>query len=96
MNSDENFQMCRKYGFLRSRVLLHRQDELAVLERNLIEMDAEDKELLPIALQSRKADEERDEDERYSRKTLMQKIDDKLKEYGKHVVINRFRSRSVP
>lgn len=84
MNSDDNFLLCRKYGFLRSRVLLHRQDELAVLERNLLEMDDEDEELLPLALQSRKRDEERDEEEQYSRKTLIQKIDDKLKQYGKY------------
>ncbi len=91
MNSDDNFLLCRRYGFLRSRVLLHRQDELAVLERNLLEMDAEDKELLPLALRSRKMDEDRDEDERFSRKTLIQKIDDKLKQYGKFMSIDRTR-----
>ena len=44
----------------------------------------EDNDVLPIALRSRKADEERDEDEQYTRKTLVQKIDDKLKQYGKY------------
>ena len=33
---------------------------------------------------SRKRDEETDEDPVYSRKVLIQKIDDKLKEYGQH------------
>ena len=89
INSDDNFFQCRKYGFLRSRVLLYRQDELAELERTLIALDEEDANTdkkSRLALTSRKTDEARDEDPRYSRKTLIQKIDDKLKEYGKIIV----------
>ena len=82
MNSDENFLIARKYGYLRSRVLLYRQDELSVLERDLIALDADDAEKREMALQSRKFDEQTDKDPIYSRKVLMQKIDDKLKEYG--------------
>lgn len=81
VNSDENFLIARKYGFLRSRVLLYRQDELSVLERDLIRLDADDEENRKFALRSRKRDEETDTDPVYSRKVLMQKIDDKLKEY---------------
>ena len=84
MNSDENFLIARKYGFLRKRVLLYRQDELAVLERDLITLDDDDKINRSLALESRKHDEETDKDPVYSRKVLMKKIDDKLKEYGKH------------
>ena len=84
VNSDENFLIARKYGFLRSRVLLYRQDELSVLERDLIKLDADDEEKREFALHSRKRDEETDKDPVYSRKVLMQKIDDKLKEYGQH------------
>lgn len=83
VNSDENFLVARKYGFLRSRVLLYRQDELSVLENDLIALDADDEEKRPLALQSRKHDEQTDKDPVYSRKVLIQKIDDKLKEYGK-------------
>ena len=76
--------MCRRFGFLHSRVLLYRQDELSKLERTLLKMDEEDKETYPLALQSRKTDEARDDvPEEYSRMTLINKIDDKLKEYGK-------------
>ena len=81
--------MCRKYGFLRSRVLLYRQDELSELERTLIELDEEDfntDDQSRLALMSRKTDEARNEDPRYSRKTLIQKIDNKLKEYGRSLV----------
>ncbi|KAF6240808.1 hypothetical protein HO173_001481 [Letharia columbiana] len=81
VNSDENFLIARKYGFLRSRVLLYRQDELSVLERDLIKLDADDEKNRGFALTSRKRDEETDNDPIYSRKVLIQKIDDKLKEY---------------
>ena len=81
INSDENFMICRKYGFLRSRVLLYRQDELRQLERDLLEADQEDAQDCPLALRSRKTDEERPQDE-YSRKPLIEKIDAKLHEYG--------------
>ena len=82
MNSDENFLIARKYGYLRSRVLLYRQDELSVLEKDLIALDADDAEKRELALQSRKFDEQTDKTT-YSRKVLIQKIDDKLKEYGR-------------
>ena len=87
VNSDENVLICRKYGFLRARILLYRQDEISQLERQLIEMDNEDKEIDPIRLRSRKTDEERDENPQFSRKTLMQRIDEKLKLYGMQNVI---------
>lgn len=83
VNSDDNFLIARKYGFLRSRVLLYRQDELSVLEKDLIALDDDDKEKRELALKSRKFDEQTDKDPVYSRKVLIQKIDDKLKEYGK-------------
>lgn len=85
ISSDENFLIARKYGFLRSRVLLYRQDELSVLENDLIALDDDDKMNRPLALTSRKLDEETDRDPVYSRKVLIQKIDDKLKEYGEHL-----------
>lgn len=77
--------MCRKYGWLRNRVLLYRQDELNEMERRLLAMDDEDKDEYPIALRSRKFDEEDRPDvpDEYSRKTLIMQIDEKLKQYGR-------------
>lgn len=66
-------------------MLLYRQDELSKLEDTLVALDQEDAETddaSRLALMSRKTDEARQEDPRYSRKTLIQKIDDKLKQYG--------------
>ena len=79
-SSDDNFLMCRRFGYLHSRVLLHRQDELAELEKTLLAMDEEDAELDELALQSRRRDDGRPEEP--SRKSLIAKIDTKLKDYG--------------
>lgn len=63
---------------------MYRQDELSGLERDLIALDDEHKNNREMALMSRQNDEENDKDPVYSRKVLMKKIDDKLKEYGEH------------
>src|SRR5580692_11200109 len=39
LSSDENFMIYRSFGFLHARVLLHRQDELRIMERDLDQMD---------------------------------------------------------
>ena len=97
LNSDENFLMCRRFGFLHSRVLLYRQDELYQLEKRLLALDEADNEESPLMLQSRQADNEQDDQQ--MRKLLIGKIDEKLKEYGTHLpnanlktcLMNRFR-----
>ncbi|KAL8758020.1 MAG: hypothetical protein Q9199_001804 [Rusavskia elegans] len=61
------------------KVLLHRQDELAEMEKALIAMDDEDQELDQLSLESRRRDDQRPEEP--SRKSLMTKIDGKLKDY---------------
>ncbi|KAL8692458.1 MAG: hypothetical protein Q9218_002526 [Villophora microphyllina] len=66
-------------GYPKTRVLLHRQDELAEMEKKLLAMDDEDFNIEPLALQSRRLD--RDRPEEPSRTSLIEKIDDKLKDY---------------
>lgn len=75
--------MCRRFGWLNSRVLLYRQDELAKLEETLLYMDEEDITYKGgLTLKSRKEDDDREDiEEQYSRKTLINQIDTKLKEY---------------
>lgn len=77
-------------------MLLYRQDELSYLESQLIGMDALDKVDRPTALKSRKFDEGRDdiEEEQYTRKYLINTIDQKLKEYGTLVPPSAFGSSS--
>lgn len=75
--------MCRRFGYLHSRVLLYRQDELSSLEKRLMDMDERDHERLPVALASRQHDESRDGiEEQDTRKYLINVIDQKLIEYG--------------
>ncbi|MCJ1242558.1 hypothetical protein MMC14_010567 [Varicellaria rhodocarpa] len=69
INSDENFSMRRRFGFLPQRVLLYGLDD-------------EDQEDMSKALQSRKLDDVR---EGSCRRGLIQAIDDKLKDYANTV-----------
>ena len=83
--------MCRRFGFLHARILLYRQDEIAQLERKLVAMDDEDVDIAPEALKSRKFDDARTEEP--SRKSLINAIDEKLKEYGMFTFLpDRYRS----
>lgn len=80
-NSDSNFLMCRRFGFLHNRVLFYRQDELSQLENRLLQMDKFDQKDNPEVLKSRMLDDN-DDDPQFSRKVLIQKIDEKLRDYG--------------
>ncbi|KAF2821076.1 hypothetical protein CC86DRAFT_411384 [Ophiobolus disseminans] len=83
MNSDENFLMCRKYSFLHNRVLLYRQDELRELEQELLDMDKTVHKQDPIKLQCRTREEKVGlEADKCQRGALINKIDDKLREYN--------------
>lgn len=94
MISSDNFLMCRGFAFLHSRVLLHRQDELAEMEKTLLAMDEEDIEFgEELALQSRRRDDLRPEQP--SRKSLIDKIDTKLKDYGRELHAARHLDASI-
>jgi hypothetical protein len=79
-NSDENFLICRKYGFLHNRVLLYRQDELRQLETELLQLDRKTQKSDDTRLKSRMREESVLNE--YERKGLINRIDDKLKEYN--------------
>ena len=65
----------RRFGFLQSRLLLNKQDQLRALEEQLDDIDKEDDEQY---LTSRDLD---DADER-PRTRLLKRIETKFKEYG--------------
>lgn len=79
INSDKDFNLCRRYGYLHTRVMLYLQDKLRELEAELLDFDANDAELDQRALCSRVHDEGR---EGQKRKALIHRINEKLKEYG--------------
>jgi hypothetical protein len=73
--------MYRQFGYLHTRVLLYKQCEIQDLENQLQDMDEKDEkdsERSRLALASRKRDDAR---KGAPRKTLLMKIDEKLKDY---------------
>jgi hypothetical protein len=79
LNSDSDFPVYRRFGTLRSRVILHRQHELAKLEEQLMELDKEDSKSHPHRIQSVRKDEA---DTGSQRSILVDTIELKLKNYG--------------
>ncbi|KAF2470482.1 uncharacterized protein BDR25DRAFT_226246 [Lindgomyces ingoldianus] len=86
LNSDENFLICRKYGFLHNRVLLYRQDELRELEQELLSMDKAAQKKDDTMLKCRTREEMKTDE----RRALINRIDDKLREYND--IVQRTRS----
>lgn len=74
MNSDKNFVLLRRFGGLHARVMLHKQDELAVMEKEMNALDFEEK--TSYYLTSRQGDRN------LARKTLLTKIERQLTDYG--------------
>ena len=84
MDSDENFMIYRRFGFLHSRILLNKQDELRLLEERLDDLDKIDAKDSALCLQSRQKDEVRTDIEReHSRQELLRKSEQILSQYGR-------------
>ena len=79
MSSDPNFGQYRGFNYLHSRVLLHLQNSLAVLERELDRKDGVDAG--KICLQSIAKDKQQDKSKR-SREIILTDIRKRLVEYG--------------
>lgn len=85
IKDDDNKNLtARKYSTLRAKMLLYRQDELFVLEEILDQDDHHDER---YALQSRELKDQSYQDKAHSRKALMERIDQKLKQYGKDSIL---------
>lgn len=78
LDSDENFMLYRRFGFLQARILLNKQDELRELEKDLDRMDKVDQRKDRSLLKSR----EKDDAENGRRKKLLYEIEEKFKEYS--------------
>lgn len=78
LDSDENFMLYRRFGFLQARILLNKQDELRELEKDLDRIDKVDHKKDPSLLKSR----EKDDAATGRRKKLLYEIEEKFKEYG--------------
>jgi hypothetical protein len=59
LDSDENFMIYRRFGFIHARLLLQKQDELRIMEEELDRMDQRDLSNNPKTIQCRIEDVER-------------------------------------
>jgi hypothetical protein len=78
LDSDENFMLYRRFGFLQARILLYKQDELRALEAKLDDMDERDAKTRARKLKSR----EKDDAECDDRKNLIRQITAAFNEYS--------------
>ena len=79
VDSDPNYAEYRRFGYLHHRCLLFMQDELAVLERELSELDAEDAIADPKRLKCRFRDNSKSPRRRTE---LLLELKGKVQEYG--------------
>lgn len=75
ISSHPSFSLCRRFSNLRARLLLRKQDRLALLERRLERLDAEEENRLALGSIRRDDNEER--------LALLAEIDEALLDYGK-------------
>lgn len=74
----------RRFGFLHARVLLHKQDELRVMERSLDQMDHRHARNGNSEILKCRVDDDRQTDQGEStRKALLFQIEDALLKYGR-------------
>ncbi len=86
IDSDANFMIYRRFGHLRTRVLMYHQDVLRELEAKLDDLDCEDykTEGVKRAMCWRRGDDEQDPS---GRKELLQSVNEELKVYGEYYQI---------
>lgn len=81
LDSDENFMIYRRFGFLHARLLLQKQDELRKLEEDLDRMDKRDRRKYPKLLQCRVDDDLRSDMVPETRRSLLLRIEDTILKY---------------
>lgn len=79
LDSDECFTMYRRFGFLQSRLLLEKQDELRELEEQLDRSDKKEEK----AAVTRPMTRDLVSDQLADRKELLSKVEEKFCAYGK-------------
>lgn len=79
LDSDDNFMIYRRFGYLQSRLLLEKQEHLRQLEEELENLDEEDREAESRNLITM---ENYDTEQYKQRRELMQRIGCQFREYG--------------
>lgn len=83
LDSDENFMLYRRFGFLQARILLNKQDQLRELEKQLDREDRVDMKKDPSLLKSR----EKDDSVNGRRQKILTEIEKLFKEYGNYALV---------
>jgi hypothetical protein len=78
LDSDENFMIYRRFGYVQGRLLLEKQDELRKLEEKLDKYDKQVEKTCSTNLMTR----DLPSNDAESRKELMDKLEQKFCEYG--------------
>ncbi|KAE8443798.1 hypothetical protein EG329_001392 [Mollisiaceae sp. DMI_Dod_QoI] len=81
LDSDENFMIYRRFGFLHARLLLQKQDELRIMEKELDRMDRRDKSHNLKALQCRLEDVEQQGQVGETRQSLLSRMESTILRY---------------
>ncbi|KAF8853600.1 hypothetical protein BDZ45DRAFT_69975 [Acephala macrosclerotiorum] len=81
LDSDENFMIYRRFGFIHARLLLQKQDELRIMEEELDRMDRRDKFQNTKALQCRMEDVERQDQIGETRQALLARMENTILRY---------------
>lgn len=79
MDSDINTRLYRRFGLIRNRLLLHKQDQIAELSKRLSDLDLADEISHPERLICRRYDEELGSESQ--RTSLLQSLEVLLREY---------------
>ncbi|KAN0110989.1 hypothetical protein V8E51_007376 [Hyaloscypha variabilis] len=82
MDSDENFMIYRRFGFIHARLLLQKQDELRIMEEELDRMDQQDLTSNARAIQCRMEDIERQDNQPGAkRQALLARLEETVLRY---------------
>jgi hypothetical protein len=81
LDSDENFMIYRRFGFLHARLLLQKQDELRIMEAELDRMDNRDKLNNINALKCRIDDIKRQDQVEETRQSLLSRVENTILRY---------------
>lgn len=86
LDSDENFMVYRRFGYVQSRLLLEKQDDLRKLETKLDKYDKQVQRTNPINLMTHDLSEEDAE----PRRAITEKLEKTFCEYGWFILILKF------
>ena len=90
MNSDDFFKIYKRFDFLRGRLLLDREIELAELEEKLVALDKENASAVRQSVMTRHMEEFRDVASCQKFRDLKAEIEKKLGVYGKEIHFPKF------